>query len=99
MDDRMDIADPKRTVRHRPFFTAEQTQGRVPSVAFPPGPVQFPAAMDELPFPDKDISPGLQHTLKRKFESGEEESVDRDAFFGMLGQAVTPPDEEVDPSS
>lgn len=56
-----------------------------------------------LPFPDKDISPALQRTLKRKFEqeaeTGEIESVDRDTFFGMLGEVSKPPDEEDDPSS
>lgn len=44
---------------------------------------------DELPFPDKDISPALQHMLKRKFESGEVESVDKGEFFNLLGRAVS----------
>ena len=46
-------------------------------------------AADDLPFPDKDISPALQRTLKRKFESGEEESVDRETFFRLLGKAAS----------
>ena len=49
-------------------------------------------AADELPFPDKDISPALQRTLKRKFDSGEEESVDRDEFFRLLGKAASADD-------
>ena len=53
---------------------------------------------EDLPFPDKDaISPALQRTLRRKLESGEadEESVDKELFFRLLGKAA----EESDPSS
>ena len=50
---------------------------------------------EELPFPDKDISPALQRVLKRKFDAGELEGVDREAFLKLLGKSV----EETDPSS
>lgn len=46
-------------------------------------------AAEDLPFPDKDISPTLQRTLKRKFESEEEESVDRETFFRLLGKVAS----------
>ena len=46
-----------------------------------------PAYEDELPFPDKDISPTLQRALKRKFYAGEFEGVDKEAFLKLLGKS------------
>ena len=45
---------------------------------------------------DSDFSPALKQTLRQKFESGEEESVDRDAFFKALGKAARSQDESSD---
>lgn len=50
---------------------------------------------ENLPFPDTDLSPAAQQYVKEQLESGEDEGVDRDEFFRLLGK-TTPP-EPLDP--
>lgn len=53
------------------------------------------ARLTSLPYPESDLSPHLQRTIKRKIESGEDEGVDPDEFSKLLGR-MTPP-EQSDP--
>lgn len=41
-----------------------------------------------LPYPDTDFSPQLQLTIKRKIESGEDTSMDREEFLRLLGRVA-----------
>lgn len=41
-----------------------------------------------LPYPDSDLSPALQRTIKRKLDAGEDEAVDREAFEEAIRRVV-----------
>ena len=43
-----------------------------------------------LPYPDTDFSPAVQRAIQRKIESGEDEGIDRDEFFRLLGKVAQP---------
>lgn len=51
-----------------------------------------------LPFPDKDISPALQRTLKQKFDRGENDAIPRKDWDRTMRRASrggeSPPAEE-----
>ncbi len=44
----------------------------------------------QLPYPDTDLSPHLQLTIKHKIESGEDTGMDREEFFKLLGRISEP---------
>ena len=47
-------------------------------------------AGEKLPFPDKDISPALQRTLKQKFDQGENDMIPRkdwDRAMRLVGRS------------
>ena len=44
----------------------------------------------DLPFPDTEFSAGAQRAMKRKIESGEDEGVDREEFFRLIGRVGEP---------
>lgn len=48
---------------------------------------------DDLPFPDKDISPALQRTLKKKLDRGENDAIPRKTWDRAM-QRVVPVEEE-----
>lgn len=52
---------------------------------------------EPLPFPETDYSPGLQRTLKEKFDKGEIDTVDRGEFLKLLDRSAPP--EEPDQAS
>ena len=43
---------------------------------------------EEIPYPESDLSPAAQRTIKRKIESGEDEGVEKDDFLRLLGKAT-----------
>lgn len=54
------------------------------------------AVPDVLPYPDSDLSPGLQQTIKDKIDRGEVDEVDADAFFDIMrrGAPQVPPEQD-----
>ena len=45
---------------------------------------------EDLPYPDSDLSPALQRTIKRKIDAGEIDEVDAETFFGVMRQLSEP---------
>lgn len=46
-----------------------------------------------LPYPDSDLSPALQRTIKAKIDRGEIDEVDADVFYGAMRQTAKAPKE------
>ena len=49
-----------------------------------------------LPYPDSDLSPGLQKTIYDKIQRGEIDEVDADDFFGIMQRAAPQTQPELD---
>ncbi len=41
-----------------------------------------------LPYPDSDLSPALQRTIRHKLDAGEDEAVDREEFERAIRRVV-----------